>query len=368
MTQSIESIRHNKWNFEYRNNKFTYRMTPDTIDNNEFKLYDVHDTPFVLDFRKAAIVHRLIREDLRTHLRESVLFTDITKRANELVEKYCRPICNETMGYAFPVGISVNEVIAHDTANIEDTRTFKTNDVVKIDLGIHLNGSIIDSAFTMIIGDDEQTKNFYFPLLEATQDATYTGIALSGVDARLYEISEAISEVIGSYELEDGTQIKPIFGLGGHDILPYKVHGEKLILSVPHKTQKNIKMKENEIYAIETYASTGSGKPNQENIGKCNHFMIDDNVKKNYYNLRGKEKKNELMRWIMKDGKTLPFTQSWCSHIPNYENHLNYYREKRGIIAYPPLSDTVGSKTSQFEHTIHIKENCVEIFSLGKDY
>lgn len=368
---NFESFFHDKWNFEFRSNKYTYSMTPDTIGNNQFKLYDVNnglDDIIVKDYRKAAVMHRLIRNELRTKVNESVLFTDITSYANELVAKYCKPLCNQTIGYAFPVGISVNEIIAHDTANVGDKRTLKLNDVVKIDLGIHLNGSIIDSAFTMVVGDDQVTKNFYAPLLESSRDATYTGIALSGVDARLYEISEAIAEVIGSYELEDGTVIKPVFGLGGHNILPYRVHGEKLILSVPHKTQKNLKMEENEFYAIETYASTGSGKPNQDNISRCNHFMIDNNIKTNYSNLKGKEKNNALLKWVMKDNNTLPFTQEWCAHVDNYADHINYYVGKRGITAFPPLSDSAGSKTAQFEHTIHIKEKGVEIFSLGKDY
>lgn len=374
---NYESIFHDKWNFEYRASKFTYRMTPDLIANNKFKLYDVNnslDDLMVQDYRKAAVMHRLIRNELKStitsHMQSnsSMLFTDITKCANDLVAKYCKPLCNQTIGYAFPVGISVNEIIAHDTANIGDTRSLNLNDVVKIDLGIHLNGKIIDSAFTLIAGEDETIKNFYAPLLESSRDATYTGIALSGIDARLYEISEEIAEVIGSYELEDGTQIKPVFGLGGHNILPYKVHGEKLILSVPHKTQKNLKMEAGEVYAIETYASTGSGKPNQNGLSKCNHFMIDNNISSNYNKLKGKEKSNALLKWAMKNNNALPFTQEWCQHVENFDNHLNYYIGKKGITAFPPLSDTSGSKTAQFEHTIHIKDNCVEIFSLGKDY
>ena len=371
-TAASKTISHGKWTFDYRPNKFTYKMTPDSISENKFKLYDVNnslDDLIVANYRKAAVVHKLIRNELRTKIHDSVLFTDITEYADELLKKYSAPICNQTSGYAFPLGISVNEVICHDTANIGDTRTLKTNDVVKLDLGFHLNGCIIDSAFTMIVGEDQVTKNFYAPLLDASADATYTGIAMSGADARLYEISEMISEVISSYELEDGTKIVPVFGLGGHNILPYKVHGEKLILSVPHKTQKGLKMDEGEVYAIETYASTGHGKPNQTGITKCNHFMIDNKISSNYEKLKGKEKNNKLLKWAMNDNKTLPFTQQWCSHIDLFEDSINYYVEKRGIVGFPPMVDTLGSKTSQFEHTIHIKANGgVEIFSLGNDY
>ena len=370
----MNQVIHGKWNFEYKPNKFIYQCTPETVCSNEFKLYDINNNQKAMDdlmvekFRKAAILHRLVRNKIRDKMHNSVLFTDITNCIPETLNQFCKNKTDEKIGSAFPCGISVNEVIAHDTAKVNDTRVLNTNDIVKIDFGIHVDGCIIDSAFTEIIDGDDHTKQYYSPLLEASMDATYTGISLSGVDARLYEISEGISEVISSYELDDGTPVKPIFGLGGHNILPYQVHGKKLILSVPHKTQKGLKMEENEIYAIETYASTGNGKPNQMPISKCNHFMIDENISSNFKKLTTKEQKNPLLNWIIKDNNKLPFTQEWCKHINKYDDYINYYVGKKGITAFPPLTDTIGSKTSQYEHTIHIKSNCVEVLSLGKDY
>lgn len=364
----MTTIDHGKWKFE-KGKKNVYNVTPDVFDTNYVKLFDVSNSMndiFMQDYRKASIIHKLIRKDLKDELHNEAKFTDLTHKLNNLITKY--KATAPELGIAFPLGISVNEVIAHDTANVGDTRYLKTNDIVKIDLGIHINGCIIDSAFTHIVDAEESVVNLYNPLLEASKDATYTGICLSGVDARLYEISEGISEVISSYELEDGTSINPVFGLGGHNILPYKVHGSKLILSVPHKSQKGLKMEENEIYAIETYASTGKGMSKQSKLSQFNHFSLHDKIINEYDKLETRVQNNPLINWAKYQNNALPFTQEWCRHIDNYENYLNMYVAKNAVVAFPPMTDSVGSFTSQFEHTIHIKSNCVEILSLGNDY
>ena len=202
-------------------------------------------------------------------------------------------------------------------------------------------------------------------MIEATRDATYTGIKLSGPDMELYELSEYIQEVIESYELEDGTKITPVTGLGGHNVLPYKVHGKKLILSKPHPSQKKQKMEEGEFYAIETFASTGGGNCIMKNLNCCSHFMLNEDDK---FTKKIENSKNSVVTWANTVHNTLPFTQRWCTEIKNSKQLLDSAVRERSIIAYPPLADRNGTFTSQLEHTIHIGKKSVEIFTLGNDY
>jgi len=363
----METIQHGLWKFDNVPNKSVYSINSDTVVNRHFTKYDGYDDNkyFIMnDYRKVAIIHRLIRNSLEQKMCTGVLYSDLVNEAEKILKKFIKP--EQCGGFAFPLGISVNEIIAHDSAMIDDKRTLKKNDVVKLDLGVHINGLIIDSAFTKIIDGDKNFIDLYDPLLQATMDATYTGISLSGVDAQLYEISEGISEVISSYELDDGTEIKPVIGLGGHNIMPYKVHGGKLILSVPHDSQKGSKMEDGEVYAIETYASTGNGFFKQKSLDHCNHFSLHENIKDTK-----RTKQNAIIQWELNENHNLPFTQRWCEHIADgnkLNKLLNEGISDRTIIPFPPLADKAGSKTSQFEHTIHIKENAVEILSLGSDY
>lgn len=89
---------------------------------------------------------------------------------------------------------------------------------------------------------------------------------------RLCDIGEAIQEVMESYEVElDGKtyQVKTVRNLNGHTIAPYQIHGEK---SVPTtKGGDATKMEEGELFAIETFGSTGKGWVNEDL--ECSHYF-----------------------------------------------------------------------------------------------
>lgn len=60
------------------------------------------------------------------------------------------------------------------------------DDVMKVDFGTHINGRIIDTAFTVAFNP------VYDPLLEAVKDATNTGVREAGIDVRLGELGGLI--------------------------------------------------------------------------------------------------------------------------------------------------------------------------------
>lgn len=106
-------------------------------------------------------------------------------------------------GLAFPTGCSLNHCAAHYTPNAGDPTVLQYDDVCKIDFGTHVNGRIIDCAFTLAYNPK------YDKLLEAVRDATNTGIREAGIDVRLCDIGEAIQEVMESYELELDGKVYP---------------------------------------------------------------------------------------------------------------------------------------------------------------
>lgn len=82
----------------------------------------------------------------------------------------------------------------------------------------------------------------------------------AGVDVRISDVSAAIQEAMESYEVEIGGKtypVKPVRDLTGHDIKRYQIHGGKSIPFVKNSSQS--KMEEGEIFAIETFGSTGRG-------------------------------------------------------------------------------------------------------------
>jgi methionyl aminopeptidase len=99
-------------------------------------------------------------------------------------------------GLAFPTGCSLNNCAAHYTPNAGDETVLQYDDVCKIDFGTHINGHIIDCAWTVSFNPK------YDKLLEAVKAATNAGIKAAGIDVRLCDVGEAVQEVMESYEID----------------------------------------------------------------------------------------------------------------------------------------------------------------------
>jgi methionyl aminopeptidase len=272
----------------------------------EKKNLDVMFDSVYQEARQAAEVHRTARQWFQKNvvkpgLRMIDLAESLENKVRQLIED--SPL---KAGIAFPLGCSLNHCAAHYTPNPGDETILGVDDVVKFDLGTHINGRIIDSAFTMCFNPQ------YIPLINAVKEATNTGIRTAGIDVRICDIGEAIQEVMESHEVEINGKVYPvkcIRNLQGHSIERYRIHGGKSVPIV--KGGPETKMEENEFYAIETFGSTGRGRV--DDVGDCSHYM------KNYHRdtypaLRDKSAK-ELLNVIDKNFGTLAFCRRYLDRI-----------------------------------------------------
>ena len=319
------------------------------------------------DIRKAAEVHRNVRKYAQSYIRPGMTMLDICQRLEkktlELVGTKSDWSNYLECGYGFPTGCSLNHVAAHYTPNYGDKTVLTANDICKLDFGVHVNGRIVDSAFTIAFDP------IFDPLIQCTQEATNAGVRAAGIDARFGDIGEIIQETIESFEFIDKNgktiPIKPCRNLNGHSIERYHIHGGQSVPIVKKSDFANERMKENTCYAIETFASTGKGFVIED--GECSHYMkvFDaDNVP-----LRMKGAK-QLLQAIDKQFSTLPFCRRWLDdigqtrHIMTLKNLVD-----NGLVQdYPPLVDVKGSFTSQMEHTIFLRPTCKEVVSRGDDF
>jgi methionyl aminopeptidase len=169
-----------------------------------------------------------------------------------------------------------------------------------------------------------------------------------------------------SYEVEIKGQtypVKSIRNLNGHTILPYSIHGTKSVPIV--KGGDQTKMEEGEVFAIETFGSTGKG-------------YVRDDMETSHYAKRGDashvalrvSSAKTLLNSITKNFGTLPFCRRYLDRLGHdkYLLGLNNLVSTGIVEAYPPLCDVKGSYTAQFEHTILLRPNVKEVVSRGDDY
>jgi methionyl aminopeptidase len=317
---------------------------------------------------KGANIHKNVGKKTREYLKPNLTLKEIanfieTEIKNQTLFNIDKPL---EQGIAFPTGLSINNLAAHYTPNYnEPDIILKETDIIKIDYGVHFNGTIIDSAFTFSFNPK------YEEFINLSKNITNYAISLCKPDVILGEIGKDIEEYINSKEIEiDGKiqKINVMKDLCGHKIEPYKIHARKAVPNInifyPYR------MEVGEFYAIEPFITTGNGKSILKNPNS--HYMIADNKENINYKFNKSDKL--LYEFILKNYSTLPFCSRWIhdiySNIEIFENNMSLLLYKENIDSslenlvnnkilneYPPIYDINGSIISQFEHTIYIKEN-----------
>lgn len=311
------------------------------------------------DLLQSGQIHKKVSKYITTELliQDGIKLYDLATQIENKIKEFCNFDRNNPLkgGVAFPTGLSVNNCAAHWTPNPKDTyQTLKHDDLIKIDYGVHINGYITDGAFSFSFNDR------YDRLIKASEEATATGIKLSGPEAYLGDIGKEIQEVIESYEIEiDGKtlQLNSIGDLSGHQIGQYKIHCGKPVPNILYQPligNSMYRMKEGEVYAIETFPTTGSGKVIMDsNYINCSHYMANYSVS-NKYNQKIINQSPYTSK-LDKRFRTLAFCKRWMKEEGNLDTKKFKKAISKGVYkSHPPLYSEPGTYVAQREHTIYI--------------
>jgi hypothetical protein len=94
--EKVKDIKHGVWNFEYRNNKNIFSISPELFDDRKFKIYDVNKTvnnynsnqlveKDLEDFRRAGSIHKIVRQKARSMLCDGVEIANIVNTVERLI-------------------------------------------------------------------------------------------------------------------------------------------------------------------------------------------------------------------------------------------------------------------------------------------
>lgn len=186
---------------------------------------------------------------------------EICIKGDELiVEETDKIFKKDTKGIAFPTCLSVNNCVCHFSPTKNDADyTLKSEDVVKIDLGVHIDGFIAVAAHTVVIGATKENKitGRKADVVLAAYWAGQAALRLLKPGNKNNQITETVQKIADAYKC------KPIEGMLSHQLKQSKIDGDKTIIQNPNDAQK----KEHEecefglyeVYAMDVLISTGVG-------------------------------------------------------------------------------------------------------------
>ena len=157
-----------------------------------------------------------------------------------------------------------------------------------------------------------------------------------------------------SYEVELNRKtipIKAVRNITGHNILRYKIHGDKQVPFV--KTQTTQRMEEGDVFAIETFGSTGKAYL-KDDVGIYGYGRNERASATALHHASAKS----LLKTIDENFGTLVFSRRYLERTGMKNYHLGMRSlVSSGIVeAYGPLVDVPGSYVAQFEHVSVVHE------------
>jgi methionyl aminopeptidase len=253
----------------------------------------------------------------------------------EIVESIESRVEHEGAALAFPLNISLNEDAAHDTASPSDIRVFAKGDVVKLDLGVQVDGYIADTATTIDLGNNTL-------LLQAAEHALESAISRIKPGVTAGELGSAIQSEI------EGRGYRPISNLTGHGLDRFVLHRSPTIPNI--SLNGGMILEEGMVFAIEPFATTGSGHVSEKTRREI------------YSQLSSKPVRIPAGRAVLekvKDRHGLPFARRWLGD-KKLDLVLSSLIRSQVLHGYPVLSDIPGSLVSQSEHTVIVTgDGCV---------
>lgn len=295
------------------------------------------------NYHKAGQIAAYARDEGIKRIKSGVSILDVTCFIESCIK-------NKGAFPAFPVNIAINDIAAHFTPKDDDKKIFHKGDVVKLDVGAHIDGYIADTAITI-----EVESSSYETLINASEKALENAIYMIRPGTSISAIGGIVQNTISSHGF------RPIENLTGHSLNRFTLHAG---LSIPNvaSTGKFGKLKVGDVIAVEPFSTNGSGRVISGN--GSNIYLVKSGM--HLPHIRDRRAKFYMAK-IKELFHLLPFAYRWCkSNFDNTDILLQRLCHYGLLHHYPQLIEQNRGIVTQKEHTLIITPNGCEVTTYGK--
>jgi len=228
------------------------------LDFDEEEVIDLSNPEVVQKYKAAAEVAHRGMEEVMKLCKAGAKIVDLCAAGDKFIVEECKkafPKVKIERGIAFPTCVSVNNIAGHYSPLKDDKAVLAKNDVVKIDLGAHIDGFIALAARTLVVEPEGDVKGKVADVITAAQVATNAAIHMLQIGKTNEEISEVIKHVADAYH------VTPLEGVLSHQMTRWLIDGDKVIMNKPMVDQRVEKcsVEANDVWCLDIVMSTGEG-------------------------------------------------------------------------------------------------------------
>ena len=295
-------------------------MSDESVDL-EAEQYEKH--------REAGAILAQVREEAAERVEVGVSHLEVA----EWTEERIRELGGEP---AFPVNISIDEEAAHASPSADDETTFG-EEMVNLDIGVHIDGWLADTAVTVDLSGNPDLAEAPERALDAALELVEAGVETGTIGARIEEV------------IEDAG-FKPVVNLTGHGLARWEQHTPP---NIPNRAvSQSVTLDVGDVIAVEPFATDGSGKVGEGNKVEIYGLDREGSVRNN--------DARAALDQITEEFRTLPFAARWLD-VDRPEMALRRLERQNIVHSYPVLKEAEGNLVSQKEHTVIVTEDGCEI-------
>ncbi|GLB40313.1 putative metallopeptidase family M24 [Lyophyllum shimeji] len=214
----------------------------------------------------ADIVHQVTKKLIELSV-EGAKVIDLCIEGDKLIEQGTSAVYNKSVkgakiskGLAFPTSISVNNCVAHFSPLASDPQSEQVlakDDVVKIQLGAHIDGFAAVSAETIVVGatPENPATGRRADVVKAAWHAAELAMRTIKVGNKNWQVTEAVNKIASVWDC------KPVEGMLSCQQTQNVVDGKKRIILNPSEAQKRdfetATFAEGEVYGMDILISSG---------------------------------------------------------------------------------------------------------------
>jgi len=238
---------------------------------------------------------------------------------------------------AFPTQTSLNDVAAHDCPTPDDERTYQSGDIAKLDIGVHIDGWVVDTATTVNVGGTGNGR-----MIEAARQALAAAIQACKPGLPVRDVSAAIERAITS------AGFAPLDNLCGHGVGHYVVHAPPAITNTVRAAEGRLPMRG--VIAIEPFATDGAAKSGARGTSEVFRLLPGAKDRLGEFGVKG-EFADALLSW-----RGLPIARRYFRAFGNdfVSEAFRKLERARLLHAYPPLVALSGRPVAQAEHSVYL--------------
>jgi methionyl aminopeptidase len=244
----------------------------------------------------------------------------------------------------FPAQTSRNTIAAHYCSSPSDKSKFEENDLVKIDVGAHIDGLIVDTGVSADLSVDQRWAG----LIRSASDALDAAIAMCSPNVDVEDIGERVEDVINA------AGFWPILNLTGHGLGKYTLHDKPQIPNARIGLKGTLEA--GSIFAIEPFATSGRGYI--EDDGEPEVFRLERSPKPS-------NKIDAASFEAIESWRGLPIARRYFNDLPKkpFERTLKELIKQGVMQEYPPLVEITGAHVGWKEHSIWLGPDGAEVLT-----